>query len=331
MPKYQYKAISSSGSKVDGEYMAADQDTVVEMLRHGGLYPTEIQMVSDEPERVTNKKIKSKPLASFCQQMASMLRAGVPIAKTLEILKSQTENNSFRMILDDVYSKVLRGYSLYASFAPYRENFPVIFLSMIEAGEASGALEISMERAANTFTRNAKINGKIRAAMVYPLVLVVLIVLIVGMLMLFVIPSFVTLYEQNGADLPGITKALIGISDFLRTRWYIYLPIIAFIIFGIRTWLKSEEGRTTFDRWKLGMPVFGKVLNKVYAARYARTLSSLNTAGVPLLKGLDVVGRTIGNHYVELGLYKVAEAVNQGEELSAPLERMGTLRRLLCI
>lgn len=325
MPRFKYTAAALSGEQVAGEYTAPDRSGVVAMLRQGGYYPIDIFQLADDASRMTAKKIKVKPLAGFCSQMAAMLRAGVPIAKILEILKDQTDDDHLRIILEDVYTNVCRGYSLYDSFLPYRNNFPAIFLNMIEAGETSGKLDLCMDRAGVSFSRTAKLNGKLKGAMIYPAVLLVVMIGMVVLMLVFVIPSFIKLFEQNGAQLPFFTQIMVNLSNFIMTRWYIVLIVLAAIILGARAWLASDKGRTSFDRLKLRIPVVSKLLVKVYAARYARTLSSLNAAGVPLTQALNVVARSLSNRFMEKGMYKVVEAVTRGEELSAPLERMGTL------
>lgn len=325
MPRFRYNAVSLSGERVGGEYNAPDREGVVGMLRQGGYYPLNIDQVADDADRATKKKIKVKPLAGFCSQMAAMLRAGVPIAKTLEILKAQTEDAPLRKVLDDVYTKVQRGNSLYDAFLPYSPNFPDIFLNMIEAGESSGNLDLCLDRAGATFSRNAKLSNKLRNTMIYPMILLVLMIGLVVLMLVFVIPSFVGMYESSGAELPGITRMLVNLSDFVVARWYIILLVIAAIAVAVKIWLDSDRGRTAFDRFKLRVPVVGKLLTKVYAARYSRTLSSLSAAGVPLVHSLNVTARSLTNRYMEKDMYKVVEAVNRGEELSGLLERMGSL------
>lgn len=325
MPRFQYKAVSISGENVSGEYSAPDQNSVVSMLRSGGYYPLNIRQVADDVDRATKKKVKIKPLAGLCQQMYAMLRSGVPVAKTLDILREQTEDDTLRKILNDVYIKIQRGNSLYDSFIPYKNNFPMIFLNMIEAGEESGMLDMCMHRAGLVFTRSAKLGGKLRAAMVYPTLLTSLMFGIVILLMVFVIPNFVKLFEENEAALPFLTQALVNISNFMVARWYVILLVLAVAVICIVMWLTSDKGRLDFDRFKLRIPVVKKLLLKVYASRYARTLSSLNAAGVSLPTALSVTARSIGNRYLEDGLYKVMEDINHGKELSVLLERMGTM------
>ncbi|MCL2014262.1 MAG: type II secretion system F family protein [Oscillospiraceae bacterium] len=325
MPKFKYTAVSSAGENTGGEYTAPDKQSVISMLRQGGYYPIDITYVADDVDRVTKTRIKMKPLAAFCVQMASMLKAGVSVSKTLEILSSQTDNAPLRSIISDVFVKVQRGVSLTAAFSSYRDNFPMLFHSMLEAGEASGTLDMCLERAGSSFTRSAKLNNKLRNAMIYPIVLVCAIIAVVTLMFAFVIPAFTQMYAESGAELPGFTQALINVSEFVVNYWYLIIMFIVVAVVGFRMWLGTEKGRISFDRFKLRVPVLKKLLTKVYAARYSRSLSSLSLAGVALTEGLNITARSISNRYMEKDLYAVAEAVTKGEELSGQLEQMDSL------
>lgn len=325
IPKYKYKAVSLSGENINGEYIATDKDGVVTMLRQGGYYPLAISQMSDGSEKKSGKKIKIRALAGFCMQMSAMLRAGVPIAKTLEILKTQTEDLQLRKILDGVYTKVLQGTSLYDAFLTHKENFPLIFLNMVEAGEESGTLDVCLERAGVYFARNAKLNGKIKSAMIYPIVLIVLVVAIVALLLIFVIPTFTNLFKENNVELPGFTQVLLALSDFVINRWYLVIIFITAVVLTFRMWLKTDKGRTSFDYFKLQLPVLNKLLIKIYSARFSRTLSSMSAAGVPITKGLNVAARSMANRFIEKKLYDVVDGINRGEELSKLLEQMAIL------
>jgi len=295
------------------------------MLRQGGFFPVSISPVGGAEGRVTKVRIKVKPLAGFCSQMSAMLRAGVPIAKTLEILKNQTENKPLRLILESVFTAIQRGNSLSEALQPYEENFPAIFMNMIEAGEASGTLDDCLQRAGDSFTRSAKLNGKVRNSMIYPIIILVVLIGLLVLMLVFVVPAFSGMYADAGGELPAFTQALLGLSGFLQSYWYIVLLIAVGLVASFRIWLKTDAGRTAFDRLKFKMPVVNRLLNKIYAARFARTLSSLTATGVSLPNALNVTARSVVNRVMEKALYGVVDSINRGEELSACLERMDLL------
>ncbi len=323
MPRFAYKAVSMTGENIAGEFFATDREGVVAMLRSGGLFPLDIAQQSEKVK--AQSKVKLKFLATFCSQLAAMLKAGVPIAKTLEILKDQTENKRLAEILNDVFAQVQKGVNLTDSFTPHAGAFPGIFMNMLEAGEASGTLDTCMERAGLTFLRQAKTNRKLQSAMIYPCFLLGVVVIVLIGMFVFVIPQFVGLYADNNAELPGFTKFLIAVSDLFVQRWYVPLIVVAAVVTGFRLGLRSDAGRTGFDRWKTKMPVLAKFIAKIYAARYARTLSSLNAAGVPLAQALTVTSRSVGNRHIEKALLRVVDSIHNGEDLSGPLERENVL------
>jgi len=320
MPKYLYKAISMAGETTSGSYFAQDRAAVINLIRVDGLFPVVIKEIGKAKEAIT-RKLDTKDVAGFCSQLGTMLKAGVPIAKTLDILQGQLENKKLRDITKEVFDHVQKGISLSEAFRPHSHSFPSTFMNMLEAGEASGTLDVCMERAGATYTRSARMNSKIKSAMVYPMVLMALVVAIVAGMFMFVIPQFATLYESASADLPALTRLLISISEFVTEYWYITIGITVVVAAGIKLVLSTDSGHTKFDAMKLRLPVISKLIVKIYASRYARTLSSLNTAGVPLIEALNVTARSITNRHIEKKLYVVIDEVVRGEALSVPLER----------
>ena len=309
-----------AGETASGSHFAQDRAAAISLIRKDGYFPVAIKEFGKSKDAIL-QKLDIKHVAGFCSQIGTMLKAGVPISKTLEILQDQLESKELRKITKDVYDQVQKGISLSDAFRPYSSSFPNTFMNMLEAGETSGTLDACMERAGQTYTRNARMNGKIKSAMVYPIVLLSLVVLIVAGMFIFVIPRFAELYESSSAELPALTQLLINISEFVVNYWYITLGVIVIVAVGIKLFLSTDYGRTKFDAMKLRFPVIHKLIGKIYASRYARTLSSLNTAGVPLIESLNVTARSISNRYIEKKLYGVVDEVVRGEALSVPLER----------
>lgn len=324
MPKYRYTAVSIKGETVTGEHTSPDQAGVADMLRQGGYFPSKIVQIGADASK-TRRKVPIKVLSGFCSQLATLMRAGVNISKSLEILTLQQENKTFRIILADVYASVQRGLGLSEAFEPYQNNFPPLFSNMLEAGEESGTLDSCMERAGSSFTRISKLNSKAKNAMIYPMIIVVVMLGLIALMLLVVLPQFSEMYADAGTELPAITEMLLSTSDLVRERWFIFLGVIAAIVFGTKAWLDSDRGRTAFDKFKLGLPVVSKLLGKIYAARFCRTLASLGSAGVPLTTSIAVTARSVLNRLVEKELYKVVDGINRGELLSNQLEKMNLL------
>lgn len=323
MPKFVYTATSSTGQQLRGEQDAPDIESVYSFIRQEGYFPVTVNKVSETGMRVTKEKIKTKPLATFCTQLATVLRSGVPLSTTLEILAAQTEYLPLKKIIEDVYTKILSGRGLYESFRVYSENFPSIFLNMIEAGEASGQLDHCVSRAADTLTRNARLNSRVKGAMIYPMVLLVLMVGITLMLMTVVIPQFATMFENSDAELPALTKVLLAMSNFVVTRWYVLIAVVVGLVFGIRAMLANKNIRYAFDRQKLSLPVIGPRLKKIITARFARTLVTMISAGIPLTTALEVSARSLNNKFMEAMVYEVNESVRLGQGMSTPMAKLG--------
>ena len=321
MPKYKYSAVSETGEQATGEYTAADETAVTGMLRQGGYYPTQIKLIALDEERV-RKRIPVKVLSGYCAQMATLLRAGVPISRALEILTAQQEHPAFRKLLEDVYSSVLRGVSLSDAFRPYEKSLPALLVNMMEAGETSGTLDDCMERAGDSFSRLAKLNSKVKGAMIYPAIIMTVMFGLIILMLTVVLPQFSEMYADSGADLPGFTQFLLNISDALIRYWYLFLGVTVAIVVGSKAWLSSESGKLAFDKFKMEVPMVRKLLPKIYAARFARTLASLSSTGVPLTQSLAVTARSILNSVIEKDLYEAIEGINRGELLSTQLERM---------
>lgn len=321
MPKYKYTAISATGEKSSGEHVAPDQESVVDMLRQGGYYPQEIKMIQKDVKK-NAVKIPAKVLASYCTQMSTLLRAGVPISSALEILTAQQEHPKFKGVLEDVYGQVLRGIGLSDSFKPYENSLPALFVNMIEAGEAAGTLDSCLDRAGKSFMRIAKLNSRVRNAAIYPSIILVVLFGLLALMLVVVLPAFSEMYTDAGAELPGFTQVMLNISDFVRNGWAVILGIIIIVAVVFIKWKQSTAGKLAFDRFKLRIPKVSNLLAKVYAARFSRTLASLGAAGVPLGQSLDVTARSIMNTHIEKQVYACIDGINRGELLSSNLEKI---------
>ena len=325
MPKYAYVATTTEGQQVKGERDAPDEKTILTMIRQEGHFPVSVTKISESVSggRVTKQKIPIKPLATFCTQLSTVLRAGVPLATSLEMMAAQIEHPALKLIVEDAYTQILSGRSLYESFYTYSENLPGVFLNMIEAGEASGQLDQCMTRAADTLTRSAKLTGRVKSAMVYPIVLLVLTTGITLLLMTVVIPQFAELFASNeNAELPALTTILIGMSNFIMTKGYILIILVVGLIFAIRGALANKKIRFSYDKNKLLLPVIGSRMKKIVTARYARTMVTMISAGIPLTSALEVSARSLNNKFMEGVVNEIVEAVRMGQGMGPVMARL---------
>ena len=324
MPKFRYTAVSATGAKEAGVREVPDAHSLVVTLRAEGLYTLKYREVSGDSQGggLFSPKIKIRTLAMFCTQMAAVLAAGVPLATALEIMKGQINDKEMKKILDDVNDKLQMGRSLSESFAAFRGRFPNMFHNMLEAGEASGDLEGCLNRAGEAFTKQDKLNGKVKGALAYPVALLVMTLALSVFLVAYILPQFATVFESSGTDLPATTKFLMSLSDGLIENWRIILAGVLLFIIVLRVVLSTEAGKMFTGKMKLRMPLIGKLMTVVYAGRYTRTLSAMSSAGVSLPTALDVTARSMGNYYIQSELFKMIEEVKMGETMSVLLERM---------
>ncbi len=325
MPKYQYKASNITGQQIEGVYEANDETSVRGMLREKSFYPIEINVVQEgagSKELKLFSKIPVKVLTIFCQQFGAILKAGVPLTQGLNIMQTQTENKNLRKVLEDVFEKVQVGRSLSESFRDHDDKFPTMFFSILEAGEMSGTLDDSFERMGANFEKDYKLQNKIKNALTYPVVVGIVAIIVVIYLLAEVVPTFVGIFESAGSALPAVTQLLINMSDFVRNNYLLLAGIVLLVVVSLRVILKTHAGRFEWDKTKLKLPVFGKLIKKIVAARFTRTLCTLFSAGVPLTVSIEVTSRSVNNLYIEEGLMEVADNIKQGRALADTLEEL---------
>lgn len=327
MTAYKCSVVDQTGKKQKIKYSAESKSEVLDYLKQnrftvisideaGGSAGTGISIASA-------KKIKSKDLAVFCKQLYAMLRAGVTIVSSLEILRQQTENKRLAGIIGRMYEDLQKGNTLSEALSNHKEAFPGIFISMVEAGELSGNIDVIMDRLSVHFEKEYKIENKIKSAMTYPAILAVVCTAVVVFLLTTIMPTFVEMYSSSGVPLPAITTVLINISNALKQYWYVFLLIIFFIIFAVSVLQKNPKVKYKEDYYRLKIPVVKNLSLKVATSRFTRTLSTLMGSGVPLLQALDTVAGVTGNTYLGSKILEAKEDVRRGMALSQPLKRQG--------
>ncbi|MDW7667539.1 MAG: type II secretion system F family protein [Bacillota bacterium] len=327
MPNFNYTALDTNGKKISGSYNATSISDVIEMLKSKKYIPVDIKEKKSKSVDIgfldIFSKVNIKDLAVFCRQFQVMLNAGVTIVSSLDILQAQTDKKVFKTLIQDLFEKVQKGSTFSEALSSHKDVFPEIMISMIEAGEVSGNLDVIMERLSVHFEKEYKIENKVKSAMIYPIILVIAIVAVVSFLLVVVMPTFIGMFQGSGVPMPALTQFLIKISDFLRTRWYVLIALIVGFVFIYRRLMKEENNRIKRDKLKLKLPIIKDVQVKVASARFTRTMSTLMSSGVELMKSIEIVSRVTGNTYIATTLIEIKEDLRKGGTLSEPLKRYG--------
>ena len=327
MESFSYKAVSAAGKDVKGSVEAESREEAARKIKEQGLVPVSIgkQGALDKDVNIPifkGKKIPARDMSVFCRQFASILKAGVSVINALEMLAEQTENKKLKEAIVNTQSSVEKGENLSDSM---RQNdvFPSILIDMVRAGEASGSLENSLTRMAIQFEKDAKMNGIVKKAMMYPIVLICVMIGVVIVMLTFVIPSFMTMFEDLDSELPVTTKAILAMSNSLKNYWYIYIIVVVGIVVGIQMYKRTDNGKHNLDKLKLKIPVFGVLQTKSACASFARTMSTLLQAGMPMIDALEISASTMKNVLFYDGLEKVKNGVSLGLPLSNQLKATG--------
>lgn len=321
MPSYEYVVVDKNGKQRNGAMDAADPEKLKATLKADGLIPISVkeQSILNKDINFGSKKVKPRDLSVFCRQFNSILSAGVTVISALQMLSEQTESKLLKEAVKGVQMDVEKGETLADAMRNQEEAFPSILINMVEAGEASGSLEIAFERMAVHFEKDARLKSMVKKAMVYPVVVLSVAIAVVIVMLLVVIPQFETMFSQLGSDLPGITKFVVSASEFLKIWWWLLIAIIAAIVVGIRVYKRTPNGEVLFSKMMLNLPLFGKLTIKSSSARLARTMSTLLAAGISLLDAVEITARTMTNAIVRKSLEEAREEVARGVPLSTPL------------
>lgn len=328
MKSFSYVANTTAGKQVKGTINAEDEREFVAKANEKGL-----RIVSYEEKEIkakkTLKKFKTKDLAFNCRQLAAMLTSGLTLVKALDILSKEQPNEQAKEIWQSVYENVQKGESFSSSLEMYRGVFPEFLISMVSAGESSGSLDVIMQRMSDHYAKENKMNNTIKGAMTYPIILLVLCLLIVVGLFTFIMPTFAGLFE-SADDMPALTRALMNFSSSLTNFWYIYIIAIIAIIFAATYFMKLPGTRMKWDKFIIKGPGFGPLVVKVYTARFARTLSSLYSSGIPMVECLQRSAAILGNRYIDECFQNVIDEVKQGETLSSSIQRTEIFDSMFC-
>ncbi|MDB5912547.1 MAG: pilC [Ramlibacter sp.] len=313
---FEWEGRDRNGKQVRGETRAAGENQVMASLRRQGVSPTKIK----KRRMRSGSKIRPKDIAIFTRQLATMMKAGVPLLQAFDIVSRGNANASVTKLLNDIRTDVETGTSLSAAFRKYPLYFDSLYCNLVEAGEAAGILESLLDRLATYMEKTEAIKSKIKSALMYPIAVLVVAFVVVTVIMIFVIPAFKEVFTSFGADLPAPTLFVIAVSEvFVKWWWLIFGTIGGGLYFFMQAWRRSAKVQMAMDRVMLKLPLFGNLVYKSVIARWTRTLSTMFAAGVPLVEALDSVGGASGNSVYEVATQKIQQEVSTGTSLTAAM------------
>ena len=313
---FEWEGKDRNGKIVRGETRAVGDNQVQAMLRRQGVTPSKIK----KRKARAGKKIKPKDIALFTRQLATMMKAGVPLLQSFDIVGRGNTNPSVTKLLNDIRSDVETGTSLSSAFRKFPLYFNSLYCNLVEAGEAAGILESLLDRLATYMEKTENIKSKIKSALMYPTSVVVVALIVVTIIMIFVIPAFKEVFTSFGADLPAPTLLVMGISDYFVQYWWLIFGILGGgIYFFMQAWKRNERVQQFMDRTMLKLPIFGALIEKSCVARWTRTLSTMFAAGVPLVEALDSVGGASGNYLYQSATERIQQEVSTGTSLTTAM------------
>jgi type IV pilus assembly protein PilC len=348
MPKYNYVALDQKGNETKGTIEVGSQNEAIGRVKEMGLFPTKITESEKEDKAVAKKGktktaakpkagkkggvninikipglgggVKPKVLTTFTRQLATLVDAGLPLLRGLRVLEKQERNSTLKGILGQLATSIEGGSTFSEALAQHPKVFNRLFVNMVKAGELGGVLEVVLKRLAEFSEKAQKIKGKVKAALFYPIAVLIVAIGIMILLMTFVVPKFKDVFGGMGITLPGFTVFVLAVSDIIRNNILATMGAIAVFVVLFLLFIRTKFGRRVWDKTKLVMPPTGQVVTKVSISRFTRTLGTLVSSGVPILQALTIVKETAGNVIIANAVAKVHESVKEGETITAPLE-----------
>ncbi len=327
MPEFAYKAKMLTGGLTEGLIEATDLKAAIDQLRGQKLMPLEI-LESAPPllDRIAKflpfkPNVKPKELVLFSRQLSTLVSAGVPLVQGLTILEDQVESKLFKGIVHAIREDIEAGQSITDALRKHPNAFEELYVSMIKAGEVGGILDVILERLSAYLEQAEALRSKVKGALMYPAVVSVIAASVTLFLLMFVIPTFSSIFSGFGAELPFITQIMIDLSFGLRKYWYLVIGAPVVVFFLIKQYRKTDIGQRNMDAISMKLPVFGLLLKKVAVAKFTRTLGTLIKSGVPILQALETVAKTSGNRVIEIAIMTARESVKEGERIAVQLKK----------
>jgi type IV pilus assembly protein PilC len=346
MPKYNYVALDQKGNETKGTIEVGSQNEAIGRVKDMGLFPTKITESEKEGKAAKKEKtkaakpkagkkgggmsisikipgfggVKPKALTTFTRQLATLVDAGLPLLRGLRVLEKQEKAGTLKDVLGQLAASIEGGSTFSEALAQHPKVFNRLFVNMVKAGELGGVLEVVLKRLAEFSEKAQKIKGKVKAALFYPVAVLIVAIGIMVLLMTFVVPKFKDVFGGMGITLPGFTVFVLAVSDIIRNNIIMTMIVMAGVVVMFLLFIKTKFGRLIWDKVKLKMPPTGQVVTKVSISRFTRTLGTLVSSGVPILQALTIVKETAGNVIIANAVAKVHESVKEGETITAPLE-----------
>jgi type IV pilus assembly protein PilC len=350
MPRYNYVALDSRGNETKGSIEVGSQNEAIGRVKEMNLFPTKITEADKEDKSPAKKakgkaakpksgkrsaaniqikipflsgKVKPKVLTTFTRQLATLVDAGLPLLRGLRVLEKQERNVTLKEILGQLAVSIEGGSTFSEALAQHPKVFNRLFVNMVKAGELGGVLEVVLKRLAEFSEKAQKIKGKVKAALFYPIAVLIVAIGIMILLMTFVVPKFKDVFAGMGFKLPGFTLFVMGVSDIVKNNILATMGVFAVVVIAFLLFIKTNFGRHLWDKFKLHMPALGPLISKVAISRFTRTLGTLVSSGVPILQALTIVRETAGNVIIANAVNKIHESVKEGETITAPMEGSG--------
>ncbi len=326
MAEFQYRVITPEGKEKKGTMEARSIEQATMLLKSQKnivLNIDEASMLSRDINISIGKKVSARDYCIFCRQFVSVINAGVSVINALEMMRDQTENKHLKTALKEVHEDVSKGESLALAMKKRSKIFPSMLCNMVEAGEASGSLDVAFERMATQFEKENTLNQSVKKAVIYPIVLVVVMIGVLILMMVWVIPNFMGMFAELDAEMPAVTKAVIAMSDFVIAKWWLIIIVMIVTAVLLKVYSGTKSGKFVFGGLKLKLPIFGKLQSKSECARLGRTLCTLLSAGVPMMEALEITARSMENVYYKKAMLDAKEQVMRGMPLSRPLKSCG--------
>jgi type IV pilus assembly protein PilC len=333
MPVYQWTGKNKKGKIQKGEMEVYNEEAVKAKLSNQKITPIKIKVKpKDIFENVAflQPKVTEADIILFARQFSTMIDAGLPIVQCLDILQSQQENKTFKVMLKKIKEMVESGSTLAEALKKYPAHYDDLFVNMIAAGEAGGILDTILQRLAAYMEKAAKLKSQVKGAMVYPIVTLVIAAVVLIVILVFVIPVFQEMFKDFGGELPVPTQIVVNMSEFVKSKILYLIGAMILFVIAYKRFSKTEKGRIVLDDLFLRLPVFGTLLRKVAVAKFTRTMGTMLSSGVAILEALDIVAKTAGNKTIEKAVYDVRSGISEGRTMADPLFESGVFPSMVC-